>query len=67
MPRRRGLDDEDDWNDAPRHSGEMGLGSISTLYDYAPSEKGQFRRIAGPLGFDITPGQTIKPKRKRKV
>lgn len=65
MPSKRRVgDDDDDWSEAPAHHGHMNMGSITTLYDYAPREKGQFRRITGPLGFDITPGQTKRKKRK---
>lgn len=65
MPKRRSLvDDEDDWREAPNHAGEMAMGVIADLRHTEPRGK-PFTRRYGPLGFDITPGQTIK-KRKRK-
>lgn len=67
MPSKRRVgDDDDDWSEAPAHHGHMNMGCITTLRDSEPREKGQFRKIAGPLGFDITPGQTIKRRKKRK-
>lgn len=67
MPsKRRGLDDEDDWREAPNHLGDMAMGSISDLRHTEPKGR-PFTRRYGPLGFDITPNQTAKPKRKRKA
>jgi hypothetical protein len=64
MPKRR-LDDDDDWSEAPAHHGLMQMGVIADLRHTEPRGK-PFTRQYGPLGFDITPGQT-KRKRGRNV
>lgn len=65
MPKRRlETDPEDDWREAPNHLGECAMGSIADLRHTEPRGK-PFTRRYGPLGFDITPGQT-KKKRGRK-
>lgn len=63
MPKRRAYDDPD-WCEAAAHTGEMALGSICDLRHNEPKGR-PFTKRYGPLGFDITPGQTAK-KRKRK-
>ena len=65
MPKRFGVDDEDDWREAPNHAGEMAMGSIVDLRHTEPKGR-PFTRKYGPLGFDITPGQTLKRNRKGK-
>jgi hypothetical protein len=64
MPKRRSVvDDEDDWREAPNHAGEMAMGCIADLRHTEPRGK-PFTRRYGPLGFDITPGQTKRKKRR---
>lgn len=57
--------DDPDWAEAAAHTGEMMQGAISDLRHHEPRGRPFVKRYA-KLGFDITPGQTIKPKRKRK-
>lgn len=62
MPSKRRAEDDDDWG--AEHPGEMAMGSISDLRHAEPRGR-PFEPKRGPLGFDITPGQT-KRKAKRK-
>ena len=65
MPSKRPIgDDDDDWSEAAAHTGLMGFGSIHDLR-HNETKGRPFEPKRGPLGFDITPGQS-KPKRKRK-
>lgn len=64
MPKRRADDDDNDpewvWSTAG-----FALGHIAQLNDKDPPGK-PYEPVRGPLGFDITPGQTLKRKRRRK-
>jgi hypothetical protein len=65
MPsKRRNEYDDPDWCEAAAHTGEMAMGCIADLRHTEPRGKPFVRRY-GPLGFDITPGQTIKRKKRK--
>lgn len=64
MPRPLTYDDPD-WAEAAAHTGEMMHGTISDLRQVDPKGRPFTKRYA-KLGFDITPGQTLKPKRKKR-
>lgn len=64
MPKRPLVYDDPDWCEAAPHTGEMGFGSVHDLRHAEPKGR-PFQKRYGPLGFDITPGQS-KPKKGRK-
>lgn len=66
MPSKRPFgDDDDDWSEAAAHTGLMGYGSIHDLRHNDPKGR-PFEPKRGPLGFDITPGQTRRKAKRKK-
>lgn len=65
MPSKPLVYDDPDWAEAAPHTGAMAFGSVHDLRHMDPKGR-PFTKRYGPLGFDITPGQTAKKRKKRK-
>lgn len=58
-------DDYEDWAECAPHTGGMMHGTVTDLRHADPKGR-PFTKRYGPLGFDITPGQTKRKARKKK-
>jgi hypothetical protein len=58
-------DDYEDWAECAPHTGSMMHGTVTDLRHAEPKGKPFIKRY-GPLGFDITPGQTLRRKRRKR-